>query len=1049
MVHPPYLLRLLFEHRETLLSVALYVFWFLIEVIRNIFLCLTAYRILRSISRTSYAQHKVQSWISSVTDRAATRINSKMRTEMQKRFKVAKYGRMRDGHPHPEAARERNSATESMHAAVSAMGKRSYVISPSMREKEHDGVRQYYTAADLAQRFSEDPITDDHIIVMTDVDYYADMAYVLSHLRPVYAYTFSPEVAAGPNPEGFFTIRDNHITYRVAGGKTVSHRIWDYSQDHIVTPYRSTSLYYACMDSIFAFFGYDSYANVLTTVDAWRVGANRRVVSLTPIALYPSWLSRLYVGSRLKRVCYRAADGFNALITYGKEHPQISIAREGDVACATLPLARFQALEIAHRSANNKNLSDTARRSALGDEHAPVVHAFLLAANQSAPTEQYFARDASHYTVVTPNPTTAEKFEENKPYARRYASSPLGGCEAVYPYENEENAKASIHGRVTKPQSTSPQYIGSQFSEYAREFVGFVVPDSLRGKGRPMSIDEVMERQNRPTQRVRSAARLWDIIEYFRVKAMQKREAYTTPNDPRNISTVPTMHTLRLSGYTYEFKTMVLKGKSWYVPCMSPAQIAESVRSLAANSPCIRESDFSRFDGHITEFLRTQVERACYMRWVHPDHAEDFGGLFDDELHAKARHGRLAYKPKCSRLSGSPLTTDGNTIINAFYQYCVSRTTRATPREAYDNIGLVCGDDGLQRGDIASNESCIRTAAKLGLKLTVEKLAQPGQTVSFLSRVFKDPWTTPASIQDPKRSLAKIHTTVDTTVPIESAGQAKATGYLITDPTTPFISQWCRCYLRNVGTEYEISETGRDIPYFASSAEFKDSPWPSEDGFEGIVADKLGISAGELQDHLDALDAYTGPVDSIPQLEIPKDRAKVDAVVDGEIHRAGTSTSDMEANQHGNHGKQQSRSTCSNQDSTEVPKGSVKAGNERGSVDNSRRSKPEPHKVRSVSGTKAARAAAETVRTSSEHAKEVHDPTTVHRAGGVDNPVDTTRRTIATANVYEPRRNLRGRRPRVTPRWYGHKRRTDVNWRSSNNPRVAKPAAQVVNGSKT
>jgi hypothetical protein len=599
-------------------------------------------------------------------------------------------------------------------------------------------------------------------------------------------------------------------------------------------------------------------------------------------------LGRFFPGEKLKRVKYNTTPGFSSVITYGNSVPTISIAREGEVACATLPLSACEGLSIAHSLSSQKHLSDTARRA--GDlklEEAAVLHSYLLAGPNRA-AEQYYPRDADHYVAVTPDPTVEDLTINPKTYGLRYAPPPLGNCEALFPAECPENSRSSISGRVTGPQSFSQKVkIGTRYAEFAREFVALVVPDNFRDRGLPMDVSEVDELQSKPTQRLRSFQRLWDVYEYFRVKAFQKREPYPTANSPRNISSCPTMHTLKLSCFTLQFKQTILKRLCWYSPCQKPADIARSVQDLAARSQRIVMTDFSRFDGHIGEFLRVNVEKACYMRWLSPDHETEFNQLFTSELNPKARLGDQKYDAGCSRLSGSPLTTDGNTLINAFVQFCVLRKRGFNPIDSWNNIGLVCGDDGLQAelGIPAAHRS--RVAAELGLKLTIDATANPGEEVCYLSRVFRDPWTTPASIQDPLRSLSKLHLTVDTTVPLEEAGIAKARGYLVTDPKTPFISNWARCYLRNVGI-VQASKTNRDVPYY-SLAEFRDSPWPSETGFEDIVARRLGVSVAELQQHLARLDGYIGPLDGMPIMDLPKPKVKIDAVVNGEVHRAGSS----------------------------------------------------------------------------------------------------------------------------------------------------------------
>jgi hypothetical protein len=79
-----------------------------------------------------------------------------LRTQLQREMSLV-CSNVREGHSHAKAASERNSATETMLAAVRRIGFEPYVISPSPREKDEDGSRMFYGLADLRQRFKNDP----------------------------------------------------------------------------------------------------------------------------------------------------------------------------------------------------------------------------------------------------------------------------------------------------------------------------------------------------------------------------------------------------------------------------------------------------------------------------------------------------------------------------------------------------------------------------------------------------------------------------------------------------------------------------------------------------------------------------------------------------------------------------------------------------------------------------------------------------------------------------------------------------------------------------
>ena len=178
--------------------------------------------------------------------------------------------------------------------------------------------------------------------------------------------------------------------------------------------------------------------------------------------------------------------------------------------------------------------------------------------------------------------------------------------------------------------------------------------------------------------------------------SFQKKEPYTKYNWPRNISTVPTDHTIRLSTYTYALKQDRLKKCDWYLPCLTPIEISNKFHLFCQTHEKVDETDHDKFDGRISRWIRLNVEHPIYHRHFRREFSKELGDLLARELGAPGRtKNGVKYEPECSRLSGSPLTTDGNTIINAFVGYCCGRMRGMTPVQAWQEIGLCYGDDGL------------------------------------------------------------------------------------------------------------------------------------------------------------------------------------------------------------------------------------------------------------------------------------------------------------------------------------------------------------------
>jgi len=301
------------------------------------------------------------------------------------------------------------------------------------------------------------------------------------------------------------------------------------------------------------------------------------------------------------------------------------------------------------------------------------------------------------------------------------------------------------------------------------------------------------------------------------------------------------------------------------------------LRRFVENEREVVMSDFSRFDATVTEWTRRNVEFACYRRWCSFEHQRELNKLLESELNPLAfTKTGIKYEPGCSRLSGSPLTTDGNTLINAFHSFATLRRCGFTVAESVGRLGLFYGDDGVSTGEVG-NAAYVAVARELGLSVKIERCLKHGQ-VNFLSRIFPDPWSSPSSCQDPLRTLAKLHTTVQTTLPIEECGVAKCEAYLITDAKTPLISDWCSAYLRNTSVKH--NHVVEDVPYWVKREDDRNNSWPqcSREFLLDTVATSLGVTAAEVEAVCEQLQDYRGDVMLMPTLSVVPVKEKMSVI---------------------------------------------------------------------------------------------------------------------------------------------------------------------------
>ena len=317
----------------------------------------------------------------------------------------------------------------------------------------------------------------------------------------------------------------------------------------------------------------------------------------------------------------------------------------------------------------------------------------------------------------------------------------------VVPTESSTNSKATVKLRVE--DQTNVVDPKRQFYNYRREFAELLIPGSIAGTGVPVLRETVEEHQTKPMQVARNKQESKHLRRNKnRVKAHQKKQVGTKIEPGRNISGVETDHTINLSMYNYGFKKQVMVGQKFYAPGRLPCDVATMIHEYCHDSDAVIETDYSKFDGTISAFLRS-VEFVCYMRWINKPHSKEMERLLRNEvnLQSTTRDG-VSYNSKYSRLSGSPLTTEGNTLVNAFVAYCAYRSTMK-PKEAFDAIGPKFGDDGIDK----AGHPFESVAGELGLKL---KLTEVRTHLTFCGRVFVNPKYTTTSICDPVRALVKI-----------------------------------------------------------------------------------------------------------------------------------------------------------------------------------------------------------------------------------------------------------------------------------------------------
>jgi len=249
---------------------------------------------------------------------------------------------------------------------------------------------------------------------------------------------------------------------------------------------------------------------------------------------------------------------------------------------------------------------------------------------------------------------------------------------------------------------------------------------------------------------------------------------------------------------------------------------------------------------------------AMFMRAFSVEYHNEIQRLLKKEAHigGMTTNG-VYYTTDYNTLSGSSLTSVRNSVINAFINYVCIRF-KCSKDEAYKNLGMYGGDDGVTRG--VTGAELEKTFAMFGMLLKSE-MVQQHEPLPFLGRIYLDVWTTPESICDVKRQLSKLHAVVSPHfVPVEVAINRKMQGFVATDYNTPIIKEWIELVKRlypNVSQQdmqdYALS-SNKDVSYWSK---FKSpfSPLVSLDLANKVIAENLGISVSELDDYKGAINA--------------------------------------------------------------------------------------------------------------------------------------------------------------------------------------------------
>nr|QYF49916.1 MAG: RNA-dependent RNA polymerase [Xinjiang mountain noda-like virus 1] len=761
---------------------------------------------------------------------------------------------------HAVSGAVRDAARRLIDEAIDVTGGTKFEINPNPNSSTGPRNHFHFAVGDLAQDFRNDKPAEDAFIVGVDIDYYIrEPDVLLQYMRPIVIHTFNPTKVSGLDADSPFTIRDNLIDYRVSGGATWKHPVWNWCEaGEFISSRVETSWRYWFLTLPLRVLGLEKVGyHKIHHSRPWADCPDRALVYTVPQCTVWrfKWISSEINVRKLERIRYQdnTRPGWNRVEHITKDNKvMVSLGREGELAQVSIERQQLDMLQglSATQSVN-------ARLIGLGYKD-PQFTSLII---------QYYTGKKVEIPIVTtvykptmPRvhwPVTSDA-DVPEVSARQYTLPIVSDSMLMPMIKRWETMSESIERRVTFVRNDKVP--SNHIAKMTQEFVELLNGD-VRGSLEPLSIEETIERLDKPSQQLQLRA----VFETLDMKPRELISAFNK-NEPGMKSSriisgfADILFILKVSRYTLAYSDSVLKterNKHWYVPGLNPSQIADKVVNFVSqNDGDVIETDFSNLDGRVSGWMQRNIAQSAMVKAFKAEHRDEIRSFMDTIINCPAQAKRFGfrYEPGVGVKSGSPTTTPHNTIYNAAVEYVALRLTHPTglAEQLYECIGPKCGDDGLSSGVLQAK---IGRAAKLfGLELKVERY-NPEVGLCFLSRVFIDPLNTNTTIQDPLRTLRKLHlTTRDPTIPLADAACDRVEGYLCTDLHTPLISDYCKMVLRlytPIASMREIREKRRsrnkEKPYWMTC----DGSWPQNPDeapmMKQIIVNRTGIDSDDVE----------------------------------------------------------------------------------------------------------------------------------------------------------------------------------------------------------
>jgi hypothetical protein len=775
-------------------------------------------------------------------------------------------------HTHPESAASRNAGRATANLVASQLGYTMYSLQATANEqRKHLGAGVYsngkYTARNFDMRtfhWAKDleaearPLEEhneryayfwgdmEHYVkpeVMSDFLATRKTTHFISTMQPTCTGLSSGEYSFSFNEE-------DYVHYKVSGGAEYRHKLFDWKGDVVVV--QTNSLL--------------NREVVAYAIDRKPLDDNHQLIMLTFIGSF-SWpllpVSWAIENHPLRYLKVNFGD-FNVLDIQRKDGLYRSISRVNDPYSSTL---KWEAVSALHNMARNTNMSKI---------NAAMV-ATLLANNNglnlpvtTLPNAEVHLwvgylnwGQAKNPSVMYPPDSACKSYFVGKhdfevaPTMQNFGQPLVKACFA--PVKSLMNDDWCVRERIERFTDANLKTKDGQKPEvppfalrYMEEFIAQMVPDSIAGTLHPFPVEEVHDRQPRPTQRKKfefgagiaawfAKKRKGHYNDEDRTKESgsthQKTETYPKAAPPRNIFEPSDQMKVDWARFVYQISEMIMKNMPWYAFGKPPRELAERIAKMLTGADHANCSDASKFDGHVALICR-MLEQALMLRAFAPQHHSHIIELMQANvgLNCYTAFSRY-YFSGYSRGSGDAATADFNSMFTAYIDYCAARETlvngvKMTHKQAWACLLAYGGDDAI---NINIDPNQIKKMAKLfGQEYEVETYPRGAAKVNFLNRYFSQyVWNGDEnSMSDPQRALSKFFTCAKNVVDPRKRVGERASGYYKMDRNTPVLGTLI-ALIHDVMFKDEDWTTGTEISRESLSPWFGnvqlDNNWPNTD----------------------------------------------------------------------------------------------------------------------------------------------------------------------------------------------------------------------------